>query len=418
MPWMKRDQIPGPLREQIEPGEETEQFLAVFNERLGAGDSESSAIAKALSAVDNNAGELDQWITIYPPVMTLHPDATGGAFDPAEFGEEMVESFEHFRDEYGYFPPIMVDHGEDREGQIGLVKAMRYTPDEGVQVKPHFTPGAKEDWKAGKIVYFSPTHDENLTDPHTGDELGYALTELSAMKRERPNIKAQGVQNPYYDVESGFVSLSNHQQETIMDDEKSNQEDAPQTDEESSDVSGEVDNEATSDLSRLAEAVDGFQEKLDGALERIEAIEQKLDETEESEPEEGDVSDEEGDDEGAEVGNSEKKRLEEKVRRLEERAIRSELQNRGLDDPDEGLVDTLVGLDEGGQRAVIKNLETGGDEVQNGGDVVEHGEVGNASPGGKQKVDWEQATKIMDEEGITRGRTQYAQERWPHLELE
>lgn len=154
------------------------------------------------------------------------------------FCAKMVQSFEYLRDEYGYYPPIAVEHkyeidfdeldklgpievdGEeipltailDEQGKIsegitwGIISDVRHRKGEGLDVWPRYVPAAEALRKLGLLLYVSPSFFPEWKDPHTGAVLENALREFTHCGiPHQKNLSTPAVQ-VYALSEQGFTT--------------------------------------------------------------------------------------------------------------------------------------------------------------------------------------------------------------------
>lgn len=363
-----------------------------------------------------------EWKTVYVRGQTLHPKATKGVITvDEEFEENMLEAFHHFKRQYGFFPPILPEHGkrkkelknsdeeeepepkEENDGDgiydmaWGILADMRRGPEGGIQVRPFYADGVKEKVDKGRLPYVSPNHQEKLVDPHTGKVFKNAMVELSFVRK--PNMRNLGVFSPWYRTggEHGFVQLTNEEQEIIMAGENPETK-SPEVDETEETPAVETETQAP-DLSKVLAAVQEvgktvkeLADELDELVTRVEAVEQ------------GRVPAETDTEEEVEVANSATQALEAEVRALRLRTAKAELQAKyGAEVADE-QVEAFAELPNAEQTKLLalvdtlKGVDTPDETAKSKAGVEELGEIGNSAQG--SKITEEQARAQLKEEGI------------------
>lgn len=171
---------------------------------------------------------VDGWRQIFADGPTAHP--AGDFIVDAQFKRHVIESFEYMRDEYGYYPPIAVEHEievefPDVDGAVELkgtvlgIVAELADRNGGLWCRPRYTQLAQKLRDAGALLYVSPSFYPEYTDPHTGRVLRNLLREVTHCSVPHQKNLETPVREVYALSEAGFTSPTNHGG-TVMGDKK------------------------------------------------------------------------------------------------------------------------------------------------------------------------------------------------------
>jgi hypothetical protein len=176
---------------------------------------------RSLALID--MGEADQdTIQMFVWGEVRHPKMPKFTVDKA-FAEQMVASFGKLK-EHGYYPPIIADHGRGHEPgtALGIVLDV-FINESGVAARVEYAKGVREEVRAGRRPYQSPSFYTEYTHPHTGEVLKYALRELSfATVPVQKNLPPMG---GYYSLSE--IGWATNTQEAVMADQPETPETAP-----------------------------------------------------------------------------------------------------------------------------------------------------------------------------------------------
>lgn len=182
------------------------------------------------------------WRNAFSYGLTKHP--VRDFMVDAAFCDEAVRSFNYMKDEYGYYPPIVVEHdfeidfdkiahlpdlvieGEavsasrimdavlDRQGRIskgtiwGIIEDVEHVHGVGLNVKPSYRPAAKLLEKLGLLLYVSPSFFPEWEDPHNNVILYNVLREFTHCGIPHQKNLATPAKDLYALNNSGFIGAT------------------------------------------------------------------------------------------------------------------------------------------------------------------------------------------------------------------
>lgn len=394
--------------------------VAAWRQAVG-GDEVKHEVVGVPRTVECAASE-GEWLPVYVESEVLHSGHPDGKYTvDRAFMEQMLEAFEHFAGEYDYYPPILPQHDKgEQDGTVyGLIKDLRIQGDtlEGYH---EYAEGVPELIEQGRLVYRSPTHALELTDPHTGETFENALVEVSYVRK--PQLRNIGVSEAAADHyvlnEHGFIEQDDDSQPP------SQSEDTMPDGNESEEA---VENQTEEMLAEIVERLDTLDERIAALEGEAENEEQGEGETENAD--EADEGDEDEDDDvvdteagGESVENAQIAELQKRIVDLEKENDRAKREKRIADirarlgdEVEHEVIEAYAQLPDDKLDKVLEHAAT----AQTEGGVVEHGEVGTGAKG--ETVTLEHAREVADDEiGVTHGQefVDFCRKRFPALAKE
>jgi hypothetical protein len=399
-------------------GDESRAFAAANDALDIDGPAENGANAQAVGLDDEaehgfadwqiieHAKADGEWLPLYPFGPVQHPKHPDGEYEVDEaFYQDMKRAFDHFA-AHGHYPPIQGSHAKDTDDKPrpephpkawGIISDIRLN-DGKIEGYHQHTRAAQALIDEGALLYRSPTHAlEMQCTTCKGDDgkfktFRHVLTEVSYVRRpQMTNLGMGSAANHYVLHQSQDDSHFITNEDVIMADENNKQNETPA--EESGANEETVENMAED----TAEALASIMERLDALEEKMENMYDDGDETENGDDmEQGDQGD--GDDD-VEHGDSKRiLQLEHRLLEMERDKTRAEVTSALGEDPDEELVEVLVGLDDEDRAKVVEHLKP---EVGEGV-VVSHGVQSQGSAHAEDDLDTllEHAREEAAEDGI------------------